>query len=51
MHIILGILGTIVTILVLFNRLSDSGIDTANAEEKNKFISKIDRVFSYTPTA
>lgn len=27
MHIILGILGTIVTILVLFKRLSDSGID------------------------
>jgi uncharacterized tellurite resistance protein B-like protein len=27
MHIILGLLGTIVTILVLFKRLSDSGID------------------------
>lgn len=27
MHIILGLLGTIVTILVLFKRLSDAGID------------------------
>lgn len=27
MHIILGVLGTIVTILVLFKRLSDAGID------------------------
>lgn len=27
MHIILGALGTIVTILILFNRLSDNGID------------------------
>lgn len=27
MHIILGILGTIVTILVLFKRLSDAGLD------------------------
>ncbi len=27
MHIILGLLGTIVTILVLLNRLSDAGID------------------------
>lgn len=27
MHIILGLLGTVVTILVLLNRLSDSGID------------------------
>ena len=27
MHIILGLLGTIVTILILLNRLSDAGID------------------------
>jgi len=27
MHIILGVLGAIVTILVLLNRLADAGID------------------------